>query len=188
MRLWNEPIHTPKPEEPLSREIGAEIQKVLATRGVKMTHEVKIREGQFVDIYVSAVTSNSQQRLISLIIEVKGCWHKELKTALDTQLSMRYLKDNESHFGIYLVVWFLCDEWDGRQDDRKQSTPHKSLSEIRKFLEDQASAVTANSQSKIRALVLDATIEGLGPKVDRPKNKRGRPSRKSQTFSGGIQA
>ena len=33
---------------------------------------------------------------------------------------MRYLKDNESHLGIYLVVWFLCDEWDGRQDDRKQ--------------------------------------------------------------------
>jgi hypothetical protein len=73
MRLWNEPVHTPKPEEPLSREIGAEIQRVLATRGVKITHEVKIREGQFVDIQVSAVTANSKRRLISLIIEVKGC-------------------------------------------------------------------------------------------------------------------
>jgi hypothetical protein len=93
MRLWNEPVHTPKPEEPLSREIGAEIQRILATRGVKITHEVKIREGQFVDIHVSAVTSNSKRRLISLIIEVKGCWHRELKTAIDTQLSMRYLKD-----------------------------------------------------------------------------------------------
>ena len=43
MRLWNEPVHTPKPEEPLSTEIRHyEIQRVLATRGVKITHsEVK---------------------------------------------------------------------------------------------------------------------------------------------------
>ena len=180
MRLWNEPVHTPKPEEPLSRGIGAEIQRALATRGVKITLEVKIREGQFVDIYVSAVTANSKRRLISLIIEVKGCWNKELKTALDTQLSMRYLKDNEAHYGIYLAVWFLCDEWDGREDWRKDITPQQSLAQIRTFLDDQANAVNVNSQSTIRALVLDATIEGSGPKLDRFKKKRTRTSKKSR--------
>jgi hypothetical protein len=186
MRLWNEPVHIPKREESLSREIGAEIERVLATRGVRITHEVKIREGQFVDIYVSAVTSNSKHRLISLIVEVKGCWHKDLKTALNTQLSMRYLKDNESHFGIYLVVWFLCAKWDGRKDARKRTTPRKTLSEIRTFLDDQAIAVTANSQSIIRAVVLDATIEGLGPELKRPRRKQkySRTSKKPQTNSG----
>jgi hypothetical protein len=184
MRLWNEPVHTPKPKEPLSREIGAEIQRILATRGVKITHEVKIREGQFVDIHVSAVTSNSKRRLISLIIEVKGCWHRELKTAIDTQLSMRYLKDNDAHFGIYLAVWFLCDEWDSREGGRKRNTPQHTLAGIRAFLEDQANAVNANTQSKIRAFVLDATIEGLGPESDQPERKRSRSSKKSQTTSG----
>lgn len=60
-------------------------------------------------------------------MEVKGCWHKELNTAMDTQLSMRYLKDHESHYGIYLAVWFLRDEWDGREDWRKRNTPQYSL-------------------------------------------------------------
>ena len=183
MRLWNEPVHTPKPEEPLSREIGTEIQRVLATRGVKITHEVKIREGQFVDIYISAVTSNSKRRLISSIIEVKGCWHRELKVALETQLSMRYLKDHEARYGVYLAVWFLCDEWDGREDSRKTSTPQRTLAEIRAYLDDQAKAVNANTQSTIRVLVLDATLEGLGPKLDRAVKKRGRTSKKSQTTS-----
>jgi hypothetical protein len=179
MRLWNEPVHTPKTEEPLSREIGAEIQRVLATRGVKITHEVKIREGQFVDIHVSAVTAKPNRRLMSLIIEVKGCWHRELKTALETQLSMRYLKDNESHYGIYLAVWFLCDEWDGRADGRKNDTPKRTLAEIRGYLDDQANAVNANTQSTIRALILDATIEGSGP-----EKKRRRSSKNSQTTPG----
>ena len=172
----------------MSREIGAEIQRVLATRGVKITHEVKIREGQFVDIHVSAVTANSKRRLISLIIEVKGCWNKELKTALDTQLSMRYLKDNEAHYGIYLAVWFLCDEWDGREDWRKNNTPQHSLAQIRAFLDDQAQAVNANSQSTIRAFVLDATIEGSGPKLDRPETKRPRTLKKQRSTSGAVPA
>lgn len=188
MRLWNEPVHTPKPEEPLSREIGAEIQRVLAARGVKITLEVKIREGQFVDIHVAAVTANSKRRLISLIIEVKGCWHKELKTALDTQLSMRYLKDNDAHYGIYLAVWFLCDEWDGREDWRKNKTPQHSLAQIRAFLDHQANAVNMNGQSTIRALVLDATIEGPGPELGPREKKRGRSSKKSRTTSSAASA
>ncbi len=184
MRFWNEPVHTPKPEEPLCREIGAEIQRVLATRGVKIAHEVKIREGQFVDIHVSAVTANSKHRLISLIIEVKGCWHNELKTALDTQLSMRYLKDNEAHYGIYLAVWFLCDEWDGRVDWRKKNTPQQSLADIHAFLTDQANAVNTNGHATIRAFVLDATIDGSGPKQERAHKKRTRALKKSPTTPG----
>jgi hypothetical protein len=184
MRLWNEPVHTPKPEEPLSRELGREIQRLLAPRGVKITHEVKIRERQFVDIYISAIASNSQRRLLSIIIEVKGCWNRELKTAMDTQLSMRYLKDNENRFGIYLVVWFLCDEWDNREDARKGDTPHRSIAEMRAFLDDQANTLSANARSTVRALVLDATIEGAGPEQDRTAKKRARGSAKPRTTTG----
>jgi hypothetical protein len=52
MRLWNEPVHTPRPEERLSREISAELERVLKGRGISAKCEVKIRERQFTDIYV----------------------------------------------------------------------------------------------------------------------------------------
>jgi hypothetical protein len=171
MRLWNEASfgHTPKPEESLSREISAELQGLLGARGVKATLETKIREGQFVDIYVSAVTADSKHRELSLIIEVKGCWNPELKTALKTQLEQRYLKGNQSPLGIYLVVWFLCDKWD-ESDSRKKRTRFKSLSRLLKYLEAQASTVSGNGRVRIRPFVLDATIEGVGAK-DSPKRE-----------------
>jgi hypothetical protein len=165
MRLWNEPAYTPKPEEPLSREIGSELQSILSGRGVKATLEPKIRDSQFADIYVSAFTSGPNRRMLSLIIEVKGCWNEELKTALDAQLAARYLKDNHSRLGIYLVVWFMCDKWDGRSDSRKRKTPHENLSIVRASLEEQARRVNEANQSAIRVFILDATIEGPGPKA-----------------------
>jgi hypothetical protein len=171
MRLWNEPAYIPKPEEPLSREIAAELKDALTARGVTATLEVKIREGQFVDIYISAVTADSKKRTVSMIIEVKGCWHEELKTALETQLAMRYLRDNGSPFGIYLVVWFLCDRWN-EDDGRKRKTPHEGLTTIRAFLEEQASEVNADKKSAIRAFVLDATIEGERPNPAHPKRAK----------------
>ena len=165
MRLWNEPAYTPKPEKPLSREIAAELQRILSSRGVDAALESKIRDTQFADIYVSAVTSGPNRRMLSLIIEVKGCWNDDLKTALETQLAARYLKENHSRLGIYLVVWFMCDKWDGLSDSRKRKTPHENLSSVRASLEEQARRVNEANQCGIRVFILDATVEGPGPKT-----------------------
>jgi hypothetical protein len=48
---------------------------------------------------------------LKVIIESKGCWNPEIKTAMETQFLNRYLKDNDCSHGIYLVGWFLCDAW-----------------------------------------------------------------------------
>ncbi len=171
MRLWNEPRFTPKGEVHISREIAHELQDILYLRGIKVTREVKIREDQIVDIYLSAVTADSRKRIVSMIIEVKGCWHAELKEAQETQLAMKYLKDNLSKQGIYLVVWFLCDKW-SKQDQRRRKTPKQAPAELRSFLDRQSAGVNDATGSAIRPFVLDATIEGTARKS--VARKRGR--------------
>jgi hypothetical protein len=171
MRLWNEPAYTPKHEEAVSREIAAELQRLLELRGVTITTEPRIRDGQFVDIYVSAVTPNLQKRLASLVIEVKGCWHPELKNALETQLGERYLNDNLSPHGVYLVVWFLCSKWSSG-DTKRQKTPFASREAMDIFLTDQANAFNSRVGTSIRAFVFDATIDGPPVKEKRAGAKR----------------
>lgn len=163
MRLWNEPAHTPKGEEPISREIGTELQQMLLGRGVSVTCETKIREGQYVDLFIAAVIPGAEARKLSLIIEVKGCWNRELMDALETQLAMRYLRDNLSSRGIYLVAWFLCDRWNGDNDYRKYLTPKSTLEDLSNLLESQAQHVNAETGSEIRVFMLNATIEGASP-------------------------
>lgn len=104
-RLWNEYhvgrslAYKPKPEEPVSREIAFELADLLKRRGVTVTLETKIREREYVDIHVSAMTASSVPQWISLIIEVKGCWNPAVRTALDSQLAARYLKNKQLPFG-----------------------------------------------------------------------------------------
>jgi hypothetical protein len=163
MRLWNEPAHTPKGEEPISREIGTELQEMLLGRGISVTCETKIREGQYVDLYIAAVIPGAEARKLSLIIEVKGCWNRELMGALESQLAMRYLRDNLSSRGIYLVAWFLCDRWSGA-DYRKDRTPKTTLTDLSQLLESRANQVNAETGSQIRVFMLDATIRGASAK------------------------
>jgi hypothetical protein len=162
-RLWNEyhiggvMVYQPKPEEPLSREIALSLHDLLRNRGVSAHLESKIREGEYVDVLVSTVTAGSKPRPVSLIIEVKGCWNPGVRSSLRKQLAERYLKENSSGFGIYLVVQFLCEAWDQR-DNREKKAWKESLSGMRTFLKAQAERVNSATQSSIRAFVLDASL------------------------------
>ncbi len=169
-RLWNEYhvgrslAYKPKPEEPVSREIALELADLLKRRGVTATLETKIREGEYVDIHVSAMTASSVPKWISLIIEVKGCWNPAVRTALDSQLAERYLKNKQSPFGIYLVAWFTCEQWDSRDTERKSLASRDTLEDLKAFLEAEAKRVSAESAVCIRSFVLDATLPGVRPK------------------------
>jgi hypothetical protein len=178
-RLWNEYrvgrtlTYTPKPEEPVSREIALELMDLLKRRGVTATLEAKIRGDEYVDILVSATATSSPPKSISLVIEVKGCWNSGMKTSLDTQLAKRYLKDNQSPYGIYLVVWFTCDSWDARDAKRKASASKESLEGLTAFLEAEAGRVSTENGVSIKSFVLDATLRGLPqkPSVARKRAK-----------------
>jgi hypothetical protein len=75
---------------------------------------------------------------------------------MKTQLVDRYLKDNDCHHGIYLVGWYICDQWDDR-DYRKKHTPNWSLQEARDFFQQQADDLSENNRL-IHAVVINAAL------------------------------
>jgi len=130
-----------------------------------VAREVEIRRGEGsgtgeeTDIHVTAVipglTEGSYEQ-VRVIIEAKGCWNQKLKTSMKDQLVDRYLKDNECYHGIYLVGWYICDQWD-KDDRRKTKTPKWSLQEARQFFEKQADNLSA-SGNNIRAVVINTSL------------------------------
>ena len=94
-------------------------------------------------------------RKLSLPIEVKGQWHRDLWHAADTQLDRLYATDWQAERrGIYLVLWF-----------GQQSTPNKRLAHAPQGMEsprvpaDLESALAAHSvaarDGRIAIVVLD---------------------------------
>jgi predicted NACHT family NTPase len=174
--LWNEPrhtddqgrrhvIYTPKEEEGFSDVVKRHLDADLRERGVIVNREVVIRrgtgnqDGERTDIHVDAITDDADSntyQTIKVIIEVKGCWHRELNRAMESQLVGRYLQENTSRYGLYLVGWFMRDQW--HEDDwRKGATPRISLEEARRQFSAQAAALSINGV-KVDAAVIDAAI------------------------------
>jgi len=136
------------------------LQEELRDRGIITNREVVIRKSERTDIHINAVIRNERREVynsVTVIVEVKGCWNRELKMAMRTQLVERYLKDNHCQHGLYLIGWFKCDEWWGEGDDRKRDVPDMSIDEARKFFDAQA-AELSQQKVNVQALVLDVTI------------------------------
>lgn len=159
--LWNKTgrnLYRPKDENELSDFVKIHLDADLRDRGIIINREVEIRRGQETDIRVDAVAKRGQDTFdrITVIIEAKGCWHRELETAMGEQLLGRYMKENRCDHGLYLVGWFCSDKWDD-EDYRKQDAPQCSLEEAQRRLNDQATQLSKGNV-RIQAFVLDVTI------------------------------
>jgi hypothetical protein len=164
--LWDR--DRPKEEEALSDWVKLELEAALVNKGIILNREVQIHIKERTDIHVDAVTRDPHTKeleSLKLIIEVKGCWHRELKTAMETQLLSRYLSDNDCRHGIYLVFWFLCSAW-SKKDPRVRNkfTKHQALV---KYLSEQASRLSLDGK-RIRPVLLDASL----PWIKKRKPKR----------------
>jgi len=93
---------------------------------------------------------------VTVIIEVKGCWHSKLDDAMESQLVNRYLKDNQVQHGLYLVGWFNCDQWDD-EDNRKRSAPKASKDEAQAKFDEQAMDLSVGT-IVVKAFVMDASL------------------------------
>jgi len=165
--LWNEITeggttrHTPKDEGRLSDYVKRHLETDLGQRGIVVNREVQIIRGDKTDIHVAAVVRQPDANTydsIRAIIEVKGCWHRELDTAVETQLVDRYLKDSGCPHGLYLVGWFNCDPW---QEDtprrRAAARAGTDVQHLQRRLDDQAAALSGGTMT-VRALVLNAAL------------------------------
>jgi len=172
--LWNRwpddngrELWRPKDEEDASNLVKLHFDEDFTARGIVLNREVEIRrsrgkeirQGQETDILVDAIARNprsGEPQRISVVIEVKGCWNDDLKSAMKEQLAARYLAESNCRHGLYLVGWFLCDAWDA-EDYRKGRTPKWSLQQAKEYFHEQA-AELPQSKSLIRAFVLDTAI------------------------------
>jgi predicted NACHT family NTPase len=158
--------YRPKDENHLSDFIKIHLEEDLRGRGVLFNREVQIRRGEGIglgentDIHVDVVVPDKHGDAVArvcLIIEVKGCWNSELKTAMQTQLADRYLKQNQHcRHGIYVVGWFVCPQWDS-DDYRQAATPNWSLNEAREYFTGQAKSIF-RPEAHVRGFVLNTAL------------------------------
>jgi len=151
--------------------------------------ELQIHEGERTDIHVDAVRPNEQNGFydcVTVVIEVKGCWHREIDTAMETQLVKRYLANNECQHGLYLIGWFLCSSWT-KNDRRRGTLRFKSIRNLESHLAQQAKDLS-NPNRQVRVFVLDATLRRSHSQAKEPKaaNKSTGPQRVRRRDLGGA--
>lgn len=166
--LWNEVaknIFRPKDENKFSDYVKRHLDEDIKQRGIVVNREVEIRrgtgssKGERTDIHIDAISQTSNGSIfksISVIIEVKGCWHKKLYSAMQTQLVDRYLNDSRCRHGLYLVGLFTCDQWD-KEDNRKKQALKIPISDLQEKMENQAKQLSQNGLT-IRAFVMNTAL------------------------------
>jgi len=170
--LWdrdkvNKTTYRPLSENELSDYIKRFLEDDLKHRGIIVNREVEIRRnfggnsGERTDIHIDAVLQNkdgSELDLVTVIIEVKGCWHGEIFSAMQSQLVGRYLADNPHACGLYLVGWFKCQQWDSKDSRYRHSkTKNFDLDTVKTKLYDQAQGLSSENL-RVRAFVLNAAL------------------------------
>lgn len=130
--LWDEESSRPKHEPRLSDWLALELRDRLSTRGAVVNREVQVRShnpkgvGERTDILIEVSTAgkpSTPDEVLRLVIEVKGCWNRDLLSSPEKQLRDDYMRAMQAENGIYLVFWFLCDRW--RDDDSRKRTTQR---------------------------------------------------------------
>lgn len=155
----------PVDENALSDYFARHLREDLKACGIVALREVEIRrgndgKGERTDIYVAAVIVRSLPETLAtvrVIVEVKGCWHSELKTAMKSQLRDRYLEENDCEHGIYMVGWFSCESWN-RGDSRRGKSPKWMIEKAREFFEEQQRVLSTDT-AQLSSFVMDLSLK-----------------------------
>lgn len=149
----------PVDENDFSNFIKQHLLDDLCGRGIIVNREVEINrgygqgKGQRPDIIIDAVKHSDEYghyEPISVIIEVKGCWHQKVNNAMQKQLIEQYLQDNYlcTH-GLYVVGWFYCPQW---------IVSKESLQDARIRFDTQAELLSVKYKTRVKAYVLNASF------------------------------
>lgn len=165
--LWNGT--RPKEEEDLSDWLKVHLEEDLQKLGVVSYREVQIQRGEETDLHITALAQDRDsgtQIPATAILEVKGSWHPEARTAMKTQLVDRYLQNSTCRHGIYLLGWYRCSAWDStdsRSKKHKTWTREKAEKELAKQAQE-----LSTSDLQIRSFLLDVTLRGKPTPPEKP--------------------
>ncbi len=164
--LWNTSGKPrPKEEEELSTWLKGRLEEDLGFGGRIIGRELQVRpsasgggRGESVDLAVFALVGTEIQgaATASVTIEVKGCWHAKVKTAMKSQLVDRYLTGTSTTYGIYLVFWFAADDWDIA--DSRSRRCARDPQKLHDTLAEQARSLTADGHATVRSFVMDGSL------------------------------
>lgn len=147
-----------KDEAYLSDYVARWLTDDLEKRGVVAGREIQPRRGKRMDIHVTATPSAgvaSSAKPVCVVIEVKGCWNKEVPTAVEKQLVGDYLRPNGLLHGIYLVGWFLCPQWGKTKSYLKSSTFAEGQVEMAQLV---AQYDGVKNPERVHGLLLDCSL------------------------------
>lgn len=153
----------PKDEEAFSAYIARRLMDDIGpTSGVVVNCEVQPRRGSRTDILVEATAKmpGTDFERLTLVIEVKGCWHQDVETGMHTQLVEGYLRELGLTTGLYLVGWFDCNAW----KKPINRLPNASIDESRAWLEAELSCYDGKNRSEwVKGVILDCRLSQEAP-------------------------
>jgi hypothetical protein len=151
----------PKTEDEISdfldHMISSAVSGAVVNREVQVTRLQTSGVGQRADLVVQAQAANQLGRVLRVVIEVKGCWNKEIVDALERQLAERYLRQWPGSAGLFLVAWF--DPAHGYKPGNWRSDPIRGNRErLRADLHDRAAQAAEAYARAVGAVVLDCSM------------------------------
>lgn len=163
-QIWDTAARRPKRETEVAAWIADRLRDDLRGRGIVINREVEVRInprggiGDRTDIHIDAIAGKSVEgaERVTVVIEVKGCWNRELLTAMRGQLADTYLSPAQRH-GIYVPVWFGPRGWDDEADRRRQDCGRLDRNQLLRELQTQAETLRTEGL-EIAAAVLDASL------------------------------
>jgi hypothetical protein len=155
----------PKEEDAISDWLQRQLQDELHNRLVVIDREVQVIRfpgpgiGERTDLLVQGIAGQDlgDAETVATVIEVKGCWNRDLARDLDRQLAGRYLVPDQRRCGIYLIVWFGSSGWT-ESEDWRATRCRTSREELTTQYEQQAREVSESRGLEIRAMVLDGSM------------------------------
>ena len=140
---------SPKPENGCRDRLLADLEKALAPLGVKVAKEGSYADDKRSDIRLSEPGHPGY----NVPIEIKRSCHRELWSAIHTQLIAKYTRHpGAAGYGIYLVFWF--GEAEGCRPTPRSGPGPKSATELRQALIDN---LTPRERRKISVSVIDVS-------------------------------
>ncbi|WP_426511589.1 hypothetical protein ACPPVO_13740 [Dactylosporangium sp. McL0621] len=151
----------PKTEDEVSDFLDYMISNRVS--GAVVNREVQVARlqtsgiGQRADLLIQAQAAGNPDRVLRVLIEVKGCWNPEIVDALEQQLVGRYLARWSGSAGLFLVAWF--DPAHGLKPGAWRSDPIRGdRNRLGADLDGRAERATLSAVRAVQALVLDCSM------------------------------
>jgi len=151
------PVEETDLAEQLKSELKGRVRgRVAVVREVEIQPRLSRTGADLPDVLAIAITTDTAA--VELPMEVKGNYHREVVTALRSQLADRYLAGPVGAEGIYVVGYFHGDKWEPTDKDRLRTANKHSIDELRALLEGEARAATENGRT-VHVRVLDIPLD-----------------------------